>query len=331
MKVFLSWSGERSKALALALREWLPLVLHYVEPWTSQSDIDAGERWANKIAKELEASTFGIIAITRENTTSPWILFESGALARSMEEGRVIPLLLDLDFKEITGPLAQFQAKKVEQAGIREVVEAINKLVEQPVPENILNDLLEMAWPRLEKAVAEIPKPTQVAKPQRPQPEILEELVASVRGLDIRFREMYEMGPRPRFRRRFHPDQINEFIRSDRRGDPTQILVAVSFLRDDFPWIYELGMELYRAINSGDWNAAQRSRSQLITALRSIRHSPMLDRRDAYDFIHFAAMIVEDDLLGLEVRKRKKPLPAKQRKSGPPPTPPTGDDGTGET
>ena len=33
MHVFISWSGERSKALAVALRDWLPLVLHYVEPW----------------------------------------------------------------------------------------------------------------------------------------------------------------------------------------------------------------------------------------------------------------------------------------------------------
>lgn len=32
MKIFLGWSGERSKALAEAMREWLPLVLHYVEP-----------------------------------------------------------------------------------------------------------------------------------------------------------------------------------------------------------------------------------------------------------------------------------------------------------
>lgn len=32
MKVFISWSGERSQALAQALRDWLPLVLHFVEP-----------------------------------------------------------------------------------------------------------------------------------------------------------------------------------------------------------------------------------------------------------------------------------------------------------
>ena len=42
MRVFISWSGERSKVLAQALKEWLPLVLHNVEPWMSEVDIAAG-------------------------------------------------------------------------------------------------------------------------------------------------------------------------------------------------------------------------------------------------------------------------------------------------
>jgi hypothetical protein len=84
MKVFISWSGERSQALAQALRDWLPLVLHYVEPWLSQSDIEPGERWASEVSKELEVSNFGIICVTKENTESPWILFEAGALAKSL-------------------------------------------------------------------------------------------------------------------------------------------------------------------------------------------------------------------------------------------------------
>lgn len=120
MKVFISWSGKRSEALAKALREWFPLVLHFVEPWLSQSDIQAGERWSVQVAKGLETCNFGVLCVTKENLNSPWILFEAGALAKSMEDGRVIPLLLDLDLKEISGPLAQFQAKKADNGGIKD-------------------------------------------------------------------------------------------------------------------------------------------------------------------------------------------------------------------
>lgn len=42
MRVFVSWSGERSREVAKAFRDWLPLVLHYAEPWVSDADIEAG-------------------------------------------------------------------------------------------------------------------------------------------------------------------------------------------------------------------------------------------------------------------------------------------------
>ncbi len=49
MKVFISWSGERSQLLAQALHGWLPLVLHYVQPWLSEADVSAGDRWAQAV------------------------------------------------------------------------------------------------------------------------------------------------------------------------------------------------------------------------------------------------------------------------------------------
>ena len=124
MKVFISWSGTRSQALAQGLHEWLPLVLHYVKPWLSEADVAAGDRWAQEVAKELEASNFGIICVTPENVGAPWVLFEAGALAKSMQGGRVIPLLFNLEHSDITGPLAQFQAKKVASSGLSEVVQS---------------------------------------------------------------------------------------------------------------------------------------------------------------------------------------------------------------
>ena len=173
MKIFISWSGERSQLLAQALHEWLPLILHYVVPWLSQANIEAGERWATEVAKELENSNFGIICVTRENVASPWILFEAGALAKSMQGSRVIPLLLDLDFRDITGPLAQFQAKKVENVGLWEIVNSINQNATPPVPEARVKQLFDALWSALEQKIAAIPKQTAVAKHARSQPEVL--------------------------------------------------------------------------------------------------------------------------------------------------------------
>ena len=39
MDVFISWSGERSRAAAEALRGWLPKIINAIKPWLSSADI----------------------------------------------------------------------------------------------------------------------------------------------------------------------------------------------------------------------------------------------------------------------------------------------------
>jgi TIR domain-containing protein len=102
MKLFLSQSGERSRALGEALHHWLPLVLHYVEPWLSKANIDAGQRWFEEIGQTLSDCSFGISCLTTENLNAPWILFEAGALAKLIDTGAVVPYLLDVDFSDLT-------------------------------------------------------------------------------------------------------------------------------------------------------------------------------------------------------------------------------------
>jgi hypothetical protein len=61
MKVFISWSGPTSKAVARVLYEWLPIVLQSIKPFMSSEEIEKGARWASTIANELEDTSFGLI------------------------------------------------------------------------------------------------------------------------------------------------------------------------------------------------------------------------------------------------------------------------------
>lgn len=278
MRVFISWSGDRSKGLAQALKDWLPLVLHYVEPWMSEASIDAGQRWGIAVAKELEASNYGIICVTRENLNAPWVLFEAGALAKSLADSQVIPLLLDLDFKDISGPLAQFQAKKAEKDGIEEVVHSINKAANHPVPEDRAKSLFDALWPQLEAKFAAIPKPTTTAKPKRPTDEVMEELVSGIRSVELRIREMTE-APRPSKHRRmmkFHPFMMHELgsMLGEKPGDQIALLVMASYFREELPWLYELAMEAYRAHRSGNSKAVAEAMRRFHRAASLIDRGP---------------------------------------------------------
>jgi hypothetical protein len=304
MKIFLSWSGEQSKAYANALRDWLPLVVHFVDPWVSDADIDAGERWASEVGKELESSNFGILCINRENVSSQWLLFEAGALSRSMLEGRVIPLLFDIDFKDISGPLAQFQAKKFEERGVWDIICALNKLGDSPVPDGRLKQLFEALWNDLSKTVEVIPTTVKTGTVSRPTNEILEELVSSVRGLDIRLREGADIPQmstinRSRASRMMQREMMARIDLEP--GNPLRLLIMASTVREEIPWLYEFMSEIYRQDVAGNKIKGNEARQQLVKLMRISMHR-LFDDKYLFELFHEIEQTFFHELQGLEAK-----------------------------
>src|SRR6266545_990864 len=108
MKIFISWSGQRSRTVAAFLNDWLKDIIQIADPWMSANDIDAGVRWSRAIEERLQATKFGILCLTKTNLNAPWILFEAGALAKTIEDTFVCPYLIDLEPSSVPrGPLTQ--------------------------------------------------------------------------------------------------------------------------------------------------------------------------------------------------------------------------------
>jgi len=70
----------------------------------------------------------GIVCVSRENQSAPWLNFEAGALAKNLESSRVVPLIINLKPSEVQQPLAQFQAKEATKAGILDVLRLLDGL-----------------------------------------------------------------------------------------------------------------------------------------------------------------------------------------------------------
>lgn len=185
MKVFISWSGERSHGIARALYEWLPTVIQTVTPWLSDQDINKGARWPERLAIELSDTQIGIICLTPENLNSSWILFEAGALSRAQHSTYVCTFLYGLDSTDIEGPLAQFQATLVTEEDIKQLVLDINKFQgEAAVPYKLVETAFERGWKELERILNSIPIPSPLkARARRSERDMLEEILALLRPL----------------------------------------------------------------------------------------------------------------------------------------------------
>ncbi len=257
------------------------MALQYVEPFVSDRDISAGDRWAQKIAGELESANFGIICVTPENLNSDWILFEAGALSKSMLEGKVVPLLFDLEFSDLSGPLSQFQAQKVDEAGIMAALKAINDVAENKVEDWIIDRAAPALWRELEEILEKIPKAAPSEKHERPMEDILEELVTDVRGLNS---SMQSFGPafsrlhanRNRTTPRFDPHSIERLFFIGRKFDNEAIslLLIAGYLRNDIPWLSEVFAEAYREIRHGRVKDVYRIFHMLHELIHQLCHDP---------------------------------------------------------
>lgn len=159
MKIFVSWSGTVSHAVAKALKDWLPEVIQAVEVFLSSEDIAKGSQWFSVLNKELDESAFGILCLTRANLGSPWVLYEAGALGKRFEQTRVVPLLIDLDVKDLTGPLEHLNAALLEEGEIARVVAAINaQLGSARLSDAQLEKALKRCWPDLEQSLSKARK-----------------------------------------------------------------------------------------------------------------------------------------------------------------------------
>jgi hypothetical protein len=185
MDVFISWSKESSRAVAIRLNEWLPDVLPQVRTWMSEADIDAGARWHTELASSLAGSRVGIICVTRENQREPWLLFETGALGKTLQRTFVCPYLIDLEPSDLQpGPLTLFQAKRANAEGTYDVLQTINRaLGTDGVPDERLRRNFKRAFPELDECLRSLPSS---GEPGREGPTKIDEILEIVRGLSRR-------------------------------------------------------------------------------------------------------------------------------------------------
>lgn len=283
MKVFISWSGNKSHRVALVFREWLPSVIQSVVPYVSSEDIDKGARWSTDIAKELEDSTFGILCVTKDNLNAPWLSFEAGALSKTMDKSFVSPFLFDIKRAEVNGPILQFQSTIFEKEDIKKLLSTINKACgEEGISESMLDKAFEVWYPTLEKDLNELHDLTdedvedsgtdieahmssiieellELSRDNQkllrnPDPKLFESIDDLKQRIDYtmsRIERNAELEDR-RISRRNRAMYLDEILHGFLPDCNKQyaFLILLSLIQEEIPWIYNMGKGLIDVLNS---------------------------------------------------------------------------------
>lgn len=153
MDILISWSGQASKSVALAIQAWLRVVLPFTRPWLSE-DISKGKRWTTELERRLEASSYCIVSVTPGVQREPWVNFEMGAIAKIASQSNVSPLLVDVSIEELDDlPLSMFQCTQLTKDDVRKLLESINEAAGSPVGAEELTRNHEYAWDRFKGTV----------------------------------------------------------------------------------------------------------------------------------------------------------------------------------
>lgn len=203
MKVFISWSGQRSRKTAMLLHGWLPQLINEIEPWMSDIDINSGGDWGDEIRQQLNAAQFGIICVTPGNMKREWLLFEAGALSRQVKDAssRVAPFLIGFNEKsDLRFPLARFQATEPTLEDMRKLLISINSQCAAPRTQAQLEDALEAYWPKFIGPYEAIRDSGPLSTPRRrSERDLILEVLGILRGLDKRSGELSSAGLSSRF------------------------------------------------------------------------------------------------------------------------------------
>lgn len=252
--------------------------------------IEYGQEWYRAIMQKLDDATDVVALLTMNSINRPWILYEAGvAKGKLTANDRVLGIALGVSLDEAaTGPFAQFQNSPDEE-------DAITGLVLQLIRRHPQADPREEAVRRQVQAFRLAV--TGVLKGRRKEPaqavarseetsvaKFFEEIKVLVR--DMPDRVASELGGDPRIRRmrkrrRLHPMMFEEILHhpmfnesGDHAGLP--VLMAFSLVRDDFPWLYELGVQLYHAIESGNQKALERARKTILRTIEMSHRGPFM-------------------------------------------------------
>jgi hypothetical protein len=258
--------------------------------------LDFGSEWYSAIMEKLDNATDVVALLTESSMNRPWILYEAG-VAKGKLDTDVLGVLIGVPERQANiGPFAQFHNSGDDEDSLTKLVlQLIRRNPEaNPREEAVRRDVAEFRRQMPEILSRKSPSP-ESATAERAEEASVTKLFEEIKVI------LAELPDRVRGRRRVHPMMIEEMMHMsqmmDKHGDGALgVLIFISVFRDQCPWLYEVGMEVYRALREGDQEAALVAARRMRDLAEFSLHGPwmeelMPDREAFMAFRHMPEML----------------------------------------
>jgi len=278
--------------------------------------IEYGLEWYPAIMDKIDEASDVVCLLTQNSVDRPWILYEAG-VAKGKLNTKVIGVALGIPLSEaVNGPFAQFQNNDGDIDSVTKLVYDLVKKVPGLDPDRqTVKTLVELFL----KKVTDLVKSKSKTKEQRQDAEndssvvklfeevkiMFQDLPAKIeRRSDVEKRKILKLDPK------YILNQLHFFEKKDDFG--FNFLIAISFYKNDFPWLYEIGLETYRTIReSNSPQEIQTAHKKFREILEmTFRHPMMRDfigyEKDSMFFFEDLRYLLSKQLDWL-INKKKKP------------------------
>lgn len=274
--------------------------------------IEFGQEWYKAIMGNLSKATDVVALLTHHSIDRPWILYEAG-VAKGTLNTTVLGAAIGIPFEKTnTGPFAQFQNCGDDEDSLTKLVLQLIRRIPDAAPREeavrrqvqAFRESMTSLLKKRGKVVEAAPKVDEatIAK-------MFEEVKVLVRDLPDRVQGQIQSKPSSRRRRniKFHPMMFEEiadrFMHRKEGGRGIELLIILSFFREDFPWIYELGLNLYRALQKDNEREIEKTYHALRSMIELTSKEPIFfdmvggcDDEESFMFLRQMSHILERTL-----------------------------------
>ncbi|MEP9360583.1 hypothetical protein [Sphingomonas sp. KR3-1] len=225
--------------------------------------IEYGVEWYPEIMSKLDAASDVVCLLTPNSIGRPWILYEAG-VAKGKLETPVHGVALGIPLQNASvGPFAQFQnSDDSEEALTQLVIQLVKRIPGSEPDREVVKSQVEAFRVKALELAAKTEgdssldsetDSTSVAK-------LFEEVKVMFQDLPSRIERRIDPDASGSRRKRRHDiNMMRDMTRSFGRELPegVSLLMMASQFRDDFPWIYDMALDVFRKLNSGDPTAIE--------------------------------------------------------------------------